>query len=296
MIAELRRHVSEFKPDVMHLQAGHLWFNLALPVFRKYPLVLTVHDPRRHMGDKDSAKTPDWIWNLPYRHARRVIVHGQQLRKVVVCELQIDDAMVDVIAPVPDVLPRDRSATDETGNSQPTILFFGRIWPYKGLDYLIRAEPLIAAAVPDVRIVIAGRGEDLTPYRALMTDPARYDVRNGWIDDDERDSLFREASIVVLPYVDASISGVVPIAYTFGKAVVATDVGILPEMVDDGLTGFVVPARDERALANAIVRILTDDDLRRALSARARTDGAAKFDPDAIAGQTYGVYERLLAS
>jgi len=73
------------------------------------------------------------------------------------------------------------------------VLFFGRIWPYKGLEFLIRAEPYIAEAVPDVRIVIAGEGENFARYRAMMGDPGRYVIRNEFVSDAERSQLFSEA-------------------------------------------------------------------------------------------------------
>src|SRR5258707_5206877 len=105
------------------------------------------------------------------------------------------------------------------------LLFFGRIWEYKGLEYLIRAEPLISARVPDVEIVIAGRGEDFEKYRHMMVDPDRFVIDNETIPDDRVARYFGESSVVVLPYIDASQSGVVPIAYSFSKPVIATTVG-----------------------------------------------------------------------
>ena len=143
--------------------------------------------------------------------------------------------------------------------SANTVLFFGRIWAYKGLEYLIRAEPLITAEIPDAKIVIAGKGEDFSRYRAMMVHPERFVVHNEFIPDDRRAELFARASVVVLPYVEATQSGVIPVAYTFSKPVVATTVGSIPEMVDDGRTGLLVPPRSEESLAEAIVSLLRDD-------------------------------------
>ena len=52
-------HIREFDPDVVHLQQGHTWFNLFLPALRRYPLVITIHDPRPHVGDGTGKKMPD---------------------------------------------------------------------------------------------------------------------------------------------------------------------------------------------------------------------------------------------
>jgi glycosyltransferase involved in cell wall biosynthesis len=68
---------------------------------------------------------------------------------------------------------------------------------------------------------------------------------------------------VVLPYVEASQSGVVPTAYGFKKPIIATNVGSIDEIVDDGKTGLIVPCQDPRALAEAIIKLLNDDELRK---------------------------------
>ncbi|WP_054847330.1 glycosyltransferase [Methanoculleus chikugoensis] len=86
-----------------------------------------------------------------------------------------------------------------------------------------------------------------------------FEVYNYRIPYEEGARLFQQASVVALPYLEASQSGVIPTAYGFRRPVVVTDVGgSLPEVVDDGVTGYVVPPRDPEALAAAIVRLLKD--------------------------------------
>jgi glycosyltransferase involved in cell wall biosynthesis len=162
------------------------------------------------------------------------------------------------------------------------------------LEYLIRAEPLITAQVPDVSIVIAGRGEDFTRYRRLMVHPERFTIYNEYVSDDQRAELFQRASVVALPYIDASQSAVIPIAYTFAKPVVATTVGGLPELVDHGRTGYLVPPHDERALADALVRLLRDKQLRHQLGANGKSKVDTELSPDAVARRTLEVYQRAM--
>ena len=106
--------------------------------------------------------------------------------------------------------------------------------------------------------------------------------------------MFRRASVVALPYVDASQSAVIPVAYTFGKPVVATTVGGLPELVEDGRTGFLVPPRDEQALADAVVRLLRDRELRHQLGANGKRKVDTECSPDAVAHRTLEVYRCAL--
>lgn len=281
------RKVREFGPDVVHFQQGHLWFNFALPALRRYPLVMTIHDPRRHPGDSESKKTPQWVQDFGFRRADRVIVHGRSLAKVMREEIGIPENRIDVIPHI--ALGAIEPSPPQTEDDH-NVLFFGRIWRYKGLEYLIKAEPLISKQIADVRITIAGRGEDFSRYRQMMKNPARFEVHNSWISDSARNELFQHAAVVVLPYVSATQSGVVPIAYSFGKPVVVTDVGALSDAVDHGRTGLLIPPRDVQALAEAIITLLRDKQSRRQMGANGRKMMETEWVPDVVARRTVETY------
>lgn len=295
-LAVLRHHLAtleRFAPDVVHLQQGHLWFNLTLPLLRRPALVLTAHDPRHHLGDHESRRTPQWLLDAGFRRADQLIAHGRHSRRLLIERCRVGSDRVQII---PHVTIGLEGARPEASDDGRTVLFFGRIWAYKGLEYLIRAEPLVTAARPDVRFVIAGQGESFARYRALMVHPDRFVVRNAFIPPAEVPALFAQASLVVLPYVDATQSGVVLQAYAHGKPVVATEVGDLPDIVDDEQTGLLIPPRDERALAQAILRLLADPALRRRLGAGARAKAMTTCSPATVAAQTVQVYQRALAT
>ncbi len=263
------RMVDAFSPDVVHFQGAHLWFNLALPWIRKRPLVITAHDVRHHLGDRASRKTPQWVMDWGYRQADHLIVHGEALRnqldrylgipadRVTVCPMVVQGG---VASPQTDAVPEEPH----------TILFFGRIWPYKGLDVLIRAAPRIQATVPGARILIGGEGEDFGKYAAQMHDREMFEVHNTYISYALRDRLFRRAAVVVLPYVEATQSGVIPVACSYSKPVVASRVGAIPESMVDGETGILVPPSDPAALADAIISLLQDPTRRLAMGAAAK--------------------------
>ena len=291
LACDLLRRVRAFDPDVIHYQHGHLWFNGFLPLLRKYPMVLTVHDPRHHPGDRVSQKTPQAIMNFGFRHAAHVIVHAERLKQIFVSEC---GGRPDAVHVVP-LISLGATPAIPSHDDGSTILFFGRIWEYKGLEYLIRAEPLITAELPNARIVIAGQGENFARYRRMMAHPDHFTVFNEYISEERVNELFRQASVVVLPYVEASQSAVIPLAYNCMKPVVATTVGGLPEMVDHGRTGYLVPPRDERALADAVLSLLRNKSLRQQMG----LDGKRKLDqqcgPAAVAKQTLAVYHRALS-
>jgi glycosyltransferase involved in cell wall biosynthesis len=293
MVFDLVRQIRAIKPDVIHVQLGHLWFNLlALPLLRRFPLVLTVHDSVIHVGDAATGKTPQWLYDRACYQARERIVHAPQVKELLVKRLGIPAETVHVI---PYVIVGDVDDTvAQDVHEEPTVLFFGRIWPYKGLDYLIRAEPLITSKAPHTKIVIAGTGEDFDRYRRMMVNPDKFVVLNEYVSDEKRAELFRQASVVVLPYIEASQSFIISIAYRFGKPVVATTVGGLPQMVDNGRTGFLVPPRDVNALADAVVKLMQNDEMRRKFGENGKRKVNVECAPAAVGRQTRVVYRRAM--
>jgi glycosyltransferase involved in cell wall biosynthesis len=289
----LIRQIHEFHPDVVHYQGAHLWFDLALPLLRRYPLVFTVHDVRPHPGDRLSQKTPQWIENLARRQADELIVHTRYARDLLARELPHAAGKTSVI---PHIQIGRAASSARTEEDEHVILFFGRIWEYKGLEYLIRAEPLISARVPDARILIAGEGEDLARYRRMMVHPNRFLIHNKFVPEEQAAEYFHRARVVVLPYVEASQSGVVPMAYSAGKPVVATTVGGLPEMVEHGRTGYLVPPRDTVQLAEAVIKLLLDESLGRQMGANGKRKMEEECPPRVVAQKTLEVYRRAVDS
>lgn len=290
MSRELVRRVRLLDPDVIHIQQGHYFFNFSLRRLGGVPLVLTVHEVMdRRRPRVGPRRVPQWPYTRGFRRAERIVVHTEALRPTVVRE-GIDPSRIHVV-------PRAAPPFDGAPAApiEPTILFFGRIWPYKGLEYLIEAEPAISRQVPNVNIVIAGRGEKLARYRRLMSDPRRFEVHDRFVTREDREELFRRASVVVLPYVHASSSAVIPIAYAHGKPVVVTSVGGLPDDVEDGRTGLVVPPRDPAALAGALVRLLRDDRLRRELGEAGRRKLEVENAPELVGRRALEVYELAAA-
>ena len=145
------------------------------------------------------------------------------------------------------------------------LLFFGFIREYKGLSYLIQAMPEIAARTENAELLVVGDfsgAEERQRYWDMIKEYGVQDnvkVYDGYIPDREVEKFFAACDLVVLPYISATQSGIAQIAYGFDKPVIATNVGGLPDVVEDGKTGYVVEAGSQRALADAVIRYFAQD-------------------------------------
>ena len=137
------------------------------------------------------------------------------------------------------------------------LLFFGFVREYKGLKHLLYAMPSVKKRLENVKLMVVGSfGDDKEKYMQIIREQGIADsveVVDGYTPDNEVEKYFAACDLVVLPYESATQSGIVQIAYGFAKPVIVTNVGGLPDVVEDGKTGYVVEAKQPKALADAVV-------------------------------------------
>ena len=215
-----------------------------------------------------------WLTRLALRQGHGYIAQSDQVRRDLLQVLPAVDQRTILTAPhpvydfgAPDVPRKSRAEARKALGLPPDgklVLFFGFIKPYKGVMHLIDAAgPLQETFGDSMKILIVGDiyGE-AQPYRnRIAASPGRalIDLVDGFVPDETVEDYFLAADLAVLPYVSATQSGIVQIAYNYDLPVVTTDVGGLPEVVHDGETGFIVPPQDPTALAEAITRYFVED-------------------------------------
>jgi glycosyltransferase involved in cell wall biosynthesis len=274
---EIRRALQRSRPDVVHVHGNHDPRLLALTA--GYRTVLTVHDPVDHPGAPALNRWQEWADTRWFHRAERFVVHGS--------------ALADELAPK---VGRSRIAVIPHGVStrceplappeSPSVLLFGRLEEYKGVDVLVEAMRLVWERRPDVGLVVAGAG---TAAQAVPRNP-RVSLIPRYIPESDIDDLFAEASLVALPYTQASQSGVGVMAIAAGVPVVVSRLGALPELAYE--PSFTVEPGNPRALAETIVAHLDDGpEVRSAVLRHAQ----CKFSWDYAAELTTELYSDLIA-
>jgi glycosyltransferase involved in cell wall biosynthesis len=284
-LGRVRRACTAWAPDVVHVQDSlandmRLLLGSGVPP-RRY--ALTVHDPVLHPGDEAPVRTTLAMRKLLRRSASLVFVHSEELRS----ELrQIGGTRCPI-----EVVPHGVSRSEpEPLPEQQSLLFFGRISHYKGLDVLLDAMPALWLRQPQLTLTVAGEGE--VPDHPVLSDP-RVRARFEHVSEAEVPGLFAAATCVVLPYRQASQSGVGSLARQFGRPVVATRVGGLPELVGRDW-GRLVEPEDPEALATAVLELLETPGLAARMAVAAA--GEADSDWDSVAASTVAAYRRHLLS
>ncbi|KAB0680358.1 glycosyltransferase family 4 protein [Aureimonas leprariae] len=297
-LLRLTHLVRQERPSLIHLLSHNtLWLNFAAPFWRSAPLITTIHDVALHPGDAETRVLPRWCTDLIVRQSQHLIVHGFGLRRMALQRYAKRPDRVHVL-PHPAIhryadLARREAMVRRREDGTLNVLLFGRIFAYKGLELLIRAEAALGDALPHLRVTVAGRGDDPWAFRSVMGDPARYDIRNRYIDDKQVAQLFLDADIVVLPYTEASQSGVLNLAAAFGKPVIVTDVGELRDTVEPNGLGMVVPPGDPARLAQAIRLMADSEALRTQCATNARLWATGVNSPENVGSQAASIYRAV---
>jgi glycosyltransferase involved in cell wall biosynthesis len=302
---ELAKRVERLKPDIVHFQwlPAPILDGLYLRKFRRIaPLVFTVHNTTPH-GTALQRLHQNVCWSSVFRHFEAVIVHSQFSKSQLVEKELVSERNVHVIPhgalDYYVSLHRNQGAQLQVSSADHTVLFFGSIEPYKGLDVLIRAFALLPQGLlTRTQLVVAGSpNSDVGSLRRLARQlgiEERICWKLRFIREDEVPQLFRSATVVALPYRRIDQSGVLLTALAFGKAIIASRVGGFPEVIKEGLHGMLVEPGDVQGLAAGLQSILSNSTLRQSFERAAMDLSTTELNWQTSARETMAVYERVL--
>jgi glycosyltransferase involved in cell wall biosynthesis len=278
--ARLMAYAATAKTDVFHI----LWNNkieafdrTALMLYYRalgHKVVMTAHNVNSGRRDAKDTLVNRVTLKAQYRLCDRIFVHTDKMKAELVSEFGVPDASVTVIpyginnaVPNTSLTPAEAKRDFGIAPEDKTLLAFGNIGPYKGLEYLAEAFEGLVAKDARYRLLVGGTPKPgASSYWQQIARRLEPHVRSGrvqlhirHIPDAETERFFKAADLLVLPYRDIFQSGVLFFGYSFGLPVVVSDVGSLRHDVVDGQTGFVCRPRDPRDLAAAIERYFASD-------------------------------------
>jgi D-inositol-3-phosphate glycosyltransferase len=299
-------YVKKDAPEVVHLHS-FLFYPLEWTLLlrlKRTParIVLTVHNvlPYRYylwpfVGLERT------ILEYVYQCADRLIVHSEANKSQLLSEFSIERNKVVVIPHGEYSFGQRKNAItqDEARRrlgikaNEIVVLFFGYIRRIKGIDILLEAFDKVAARYPNAVLIIAGsviEGQSFDEYARRLKSlkhAGRIKCFIKYVPYEDIPLFFVSADIVVAPYREFSgQSGVALLGAGFGKAMIVSDAGGLPEVVEHGKTGLVVPAGGVDSLAEAMALLLKDSDLREAMGRQAELKAMEDFSWGKIATET----------
>lgn len=256
--------IRKINPDIILIDNYMLTYFLSTLSFRK-KMMMIVHDPFLHSGENFIIDR--FLRKLHFKLINhKILLNENQKEDFIEQYRQKKENIHSSFLSVYDYLQYYK--TDNANSASGfNILFFGRISPYKGIKFLLDAfvEILVDEKYEDMSLTIAGGGTfdfDIEIYRQYP----QIKILNEYIYPEKLANYISQASVVVCPYTDATQSGVIMSAYAFKKPVIATNVGGLPEMVEDGKTGIIIEPKSSKAIINAILKLYMNKDILKEMS------------------------------
>lgn len=221
----------------------------------------------------------------------RVVVLGTAWRNFVVGELGVPPERTAII---PNAVPAPRRRREPSADKPPHLLFLGRLGDRKRVGDLLEALAMPAVRALDWTATVAGDG-DVERYRAQARSLG-LDGRirfPGWTGPDETDRLLATADVMVLPSEAENLPMSILEGMANGLAIVATPVGAVPEVIQPGVNGCLVPVGDVEALSIALRDLISDCAIRERLGAGARAVYQERFAIESYVRQLFALYAEI---
>jgi L-malate glycosyltransferase len=291
----LSRIIKQLRPDVIHAHDPHgvamAALGLSMSTQPAKPPLVAARRVDFHLRGKSLSR-----WK--YRQVDCFICASEAIRQMLIGDGVPASRAVTVhegidIERVEHAPPADLHGEFWLPHHAPLVGNVAALVPHKGQRHLIEAAKLVLRQVPDARFVIAGEGELRSALERQIKEERldKHVLLAGFRPDVL--SLHRAFDIFIMSSITEGLGTSLVDAMAAGKPIVATRTGGIPEVVADGETGILVAPRDHDAMAEAIVRLLNDDDLRRRMGDAGRARARSLFSAEGMVQNTLGVYHRV---
>ena len=270
-------------------------------------LAHTVHD----VTPLNNSKLDHYFSLLVYKKADILFVHSNSNKTDLTQQIKLNEEKIKVVPHgdfdtfIPDRIIAKSEAREFFGLSdvQNVILFFGAIKEYKGLDILSKSIPIASSKINNLTLIIAGEAGDAETRQIVLKckdilsklpNEVKVVVHEKYIPDAEVAKYFIASDVVVLPYRGISHSGVLHIAYSFGRPVIVSDVGDFKESVEEGKSGFVLSSNSAENLSEKIIQAFSDKQNLEKMGKYARNLSETKYSWENSATLMKPIYEKMI--
>lgn len=258
--SNIRKKFRGIEMDVVLNVMYHHWSHIAASALSRKNVVSICHDPINHSGEKEYIKK---LYVGYMKKSDQLIVLTKSFVAIARDRFQFPEEKIIYI-------PHGRMNVYETNSDYDWIaekykgkyhfLFFGRIEKYKGLHVLAEAYKLVCEQRDDVALTILGSG-NFQEYKSEYAKLKNVFVENRFIHDEEIGNYFAvPKTISVIPYIDATQSGVIPIAFEYGTPIISSNQGGLKEQLNDGAIGLLYENNDPKLLADCMLELINNDE------------------------------------
>lgn len=299
-IYSVGRQIKKMNPDLVIIQWWHPYFApcyriLESALGKKLPKLFICHNVfphERFVMDKTLSK-------MVLKRGNLFVVHSKSDRRDL---LTIKKDALCAYNPHPtynafkikDITEEQAKKELQLPQDRKVLLFFGFVRGYKGLKHLLRAMPAVIKQLENVTLMVVGAFEnDKQDYLDIIHENNIADnilIQDGYTPDGEVEKYFAACDAVVCPYESATQSGIIQIAYGFEKPVIATEVGGLPDVVKNNETGYIVEPCNPEKLAESIIELYRDDNLKRLKEGVIKD--SYRFSWDRMVEKIEGLYEQ----
>ena len=302
----LRRYIKVIKCDLVHYQffrrkIGILFFKYLN--LRGVKLIVTAHNVLPH----EKSKIDYFLNSIIYKNANAIIAHSKLIRDKLVKNFTIDPGKIHIIPHGNfDIYLPDKKLTIADARLRLSLtlhdnvmLYFGFIRPYKGIDLLLKAFEKSAEKDSKLKLIIAGSAHNIGLQNSIESaiDNSRFKDRIihhlKYIPNEDIAKYFIAADLLVLPYKNIDHSGIIHLAYSFGKAVLATNVGDFNEVIVNEKSGKILKGQSYTELSEAITEMFKDKNKLFKMGNYAKILSETKYSWNDIAKQTIQLYKEV---
>ncbi|MDV2482138.1 glycosyltransferase family 4 protein [Methanoculleus sp. Wushi-C6] len=288
--ARIYLQIRKIHPDVVHCQA----LDVCIParIAKK-----TMNIPYVVWGQGSEIYFPERFLQLTSKHILQnadavfALTDNMKRKMQTVCDKEI--------SVVPNGIDSGRfeiSSRDWKEGNGRTVIFVGRLHPIKGVHYLLEAMAIVHREIPDAKLIIVGDGTERSKLEKLVE---KLDLEDcvqfaGQVPQEEIPRVMHQADVFTLPSLSEGLPVVLLEAMAAGLPIVATNVGGVPEILEDGVNGYLVDAKRSNEIATGILMLMMNDEMREKVSANNRVK-AKMFTWDTVAGKVEEEYQMAIA-